>query len=772
VKTRAKVGLTVGGLFFLVALGVVSSLHALRQIAEATRLRNNTTEAIRKADGLVSELKDAETGQRGYLLTRDEAFLEPYEAVVSRIAGDRAELLAMPLEAGARAHLEAASPWVDAKLGELAKAIAMAERGDWSAAVALVRTKAGKEYMDAIRAELLSFERIEAAALQRQEAAYQADMRLLFAGIAAGSVLAMAFSLLLAWQVYRDAQNRQKNLIHLETRRLLEIQMEIADQLKRANGSLQASEEKLAVIVRSIGDGLIATDAEGRVTFLNSVAEHLTGWTQAEAANRPVGEIFNIINQETRRPGILPVAETLAKGTIQGLANHTILISRDGREVPVADSCSPMRDGDRRVVGAVLVFRDDTERQTFEHALEESNAEMRRATAAAEEANHAKSEFLSSMSHELRTPLNAILGFGQLLESSAPTPAQAIRIHQILKAGWHLLNLINEILDLAVIESGKMSLSLEPVCIIDVLDECHDMMEAQAEKRGIVMVFPKNNSSGFVRADRNRLKQIVINLLSNAIKYNRESGSVVVECRPLTPGTVRISVRDTGAGLTPEHVAQLFQPFNRLGQETGGIAGTGIGLVVTKKLAALIGGEIGLKSTPGEGSVFWVDLPTSVPPKLAAGDADLPGPGPAAPGPGGACRTLLYVEDNPANMLLIEDLIAQVPNLKLLTAVDGVQGIGLARATHPELILMDINLPGISGVEAMKILRANPETALIPVIALSANAMPRDVKRGLEEGFFGYITKPIRVTEFIATLNRALKHVDDRARSVSETPAR
>jgi len=286
------------------------------------------------------------------------------------------------------------------------------------------------------------------------------------------------------------------------------------------------------------------------------------------------------------------------------------------------------------------------------------------------------------------------------------------------------------------------------------------MMEPQAQQRGISMTFPRFDHPFFVKADRTRLKQIVINLLSNAIKYNKEQGTVIVGCTVSAPGRIRISVADTGAGLPPEKLAQLFQPFNRLGQEAGGVAGTGIGLVVTKRLAELMEGVLGVESTVGVGSVFWCDLISVAAPQLAVqrGEAEAVAE-PQVPHDA-PLRTLLYVEDNPANMKLVEQLIARCPDIRLVTAVDGTLGIDLARATQPQVILMDINLPGISGIEALKILREDPATAHIPVVALSANVMPRDIAKGLEAGFFRYITKPIKVKEFMDTLNAALEFAE------------
>ncbi|OIQ95853.1 sensory/regulatory protein RpfC [mine drainage metagenome] len=410
-----------------------------------------------------------------------------------------------------------------------------------------------------------------------------------------------------------------------------------------------------------------------------------------------------------------------------------------------------------------IALTDISLRKQFGQALQATNVELESAKAVAEKANRAKSEFLSSMSHELRTPLNAVLGFAQLLaaETPPPSPAQQQSIDQIVQAGWYLLRLINEILDLALIESGKVTMAQESIALTDVLQDCQAMMEPQAGKRGIQMMFPRPDNLFHVRADRTRIKQVMVNLLSNAIKYNRAGGTVAVECALSGDNRVRISVRDSGAGLAPEQVAQLFQPFNRLGQEAQAEEGTGIGLVVTKQLVELMGGVVGVDSQPRVGSVFWVELPAAfapdrVPDGSGKHDADQADQGAAQRS--SSRRTLLYVEDNLANRILVEQLIARRPDLKLLTATDGQQGIDLARASQPDLILMDINLPGISGFGVLKMLREDPTTALIPVIALSANAMQRDIDKGLKAGFCHYLTKPIKVGEFMEALDAALRY--------------
>ena len=428
------------------------------------------------------------------------------------------------------------------------------------------------------------------------------------------------------------------------------------------------------------------------------------------------------------------------------------------------------REAEQRAQAQQEVMRLNQELEVRVHErtvqLEMTNGELAMAMEEARSANYAKSAFLSSMSHELRTPLNAILGFAQILSSDRlpSTLAQKKEFAgHILKSGRHLLTLINEILDLAKVESGTVSLSLEPVALDAILQECRDMIAPLASQRGIGMTFPDACPLN-VLADRTRLKQILLNLLSNALKYNREHGAVSIDCAPQPGGRARISVRDTGVGLDAEQVALLFQPFNRLGQEGGTEEGSGIGLVVTKRLVELMDGHIGVSSEAGVGSTFWIELrladrlPDPAPPALPR--PDLAG----ALLDNSAPVTLLYVEDNPANLTLVEEIVRYCPQLRLLTAKDGRLGVDMALTHMPQLILMDINLPHINGTDALKLLRADPRTAHIPVIALTANAMPGEVERSMALGFYRYLTKPINLEEFTEAINSTLAYVAQQRR--------
>jgi signal transduction histidine kinase/ActR/RegA family two-component response regulator len=542
-----------------------------------------------------------------------------------------------------------------------------------------------------------------------------------------------------------------------------------ADEAGQPDGTAEARRRKALLkagalqnaILTSANFSIIATDEKGVIQLFNVGAERMLGYTAAEVVNRiSPSDIHDPQEVMARARALsLELATTIAPGfealafkasrEIQDIYELTY-ICKDGSRFPAVVSITALRDDYGDIIGYLLIGTDNSVRKRVE-------SELNDAMAAAEKANRAKTDFLSGMSHELRTPLNAILGFAQLMESGSPspTPSQKRNLEQILKAGWYLLELINEILDLALIESGKVTLSREPVSLAEVMLECRAMIEPQARKRGVGMTFPRFESPFFVKADRTRVKQVLINLLFNAVKYNKPGGAVAVDCTLSPPDSIRISVRDTGAGLAPEQLAQLYQPFNRLGKEAGAEEGTGIGLVVTKRLVELMGGVLGADSAVGVGSVFWIELSLTAAPQVAVREAE------RAVRPqvsdGTPLRTLLYVEDNPANLELVEQLVARRPDLRMLSAADGNLGIEFARTCQPEVILMDINLPGISGIEAMSILRADPSTAHIPIIALSANAVPRDIEKALEAGFFNYLTKPIKVNQFMDALDVALK---------------
>jgi PAS domain S-box-containing protein len=534
-------------------------------------------------------------------------------------------------------------------------------------------------------------------------------------------------------------------------RKLAEAEQAVLDQRLRDQQFYTRS------LIESNIDALMTCDLHGVISDVNHEMMLLTGCSREQLIGTPFKNYF--IDQALAEAAIRQV---LGEGKVMDF--ELIAISRDGVQTPVSYNATTYHDSKNRLQGVFAAARNIAERKQLEKVLQEKNVELELSRAAAEKANLAKSEFLSNMSHELRTPLNAVLGFAQLMESATPqpSPAQKLSIEQILKGGWYLLRLINEILDLAMIESGKVAMALEPMSLTEVLRDCQVMVMPQAASRNIAITFATEDSPHMVYADRTRIKQVMINLLSNAIKYNRDHGQASVRCELAPGGRLRVSVADTGVGLAPAQIKQLFQPFNRLGQEAGNTEGTGIGLVVTKQLVELMGGTIGVDSTVDVGSTFWFELTTTdvAPAWHAARDnpvAQLSG------APHASLRTLLYIEDNQANVNLVEQLIERRSDLTLLVAVNGEAGIAMARERRPDVILMDINLPGISGIDAMKVLRTDRLTAHIPVLALSANAIQHDVDLGLMAGFFRYLTKPIKIDEFMLALDIALDFAANQA---------
>jgi PAS domain S-box-containing protein len=386
--------------------------------------------------------------------------------------------------------------------------------------------------------------------------------------------------------------------------------------------------------------------------------------------------------------------------------------------------------------------------------------ELKKAQEAAELANKAKSEFLSSMSHELRTPMNAILGFGQMLQFNPKEPltdAQKDCVKHILKGGEHLLELINEILDLARIEAGKVDLSIEDISLMEICSECLSLVKTLVEERDIDIAIPdQQNVAPYVQADFTRLRQILLNLISNAIKYNRNGGSISIEFIKIGSDMLRTCVTDTGSGIAEHKQAELFLPFNRLGAENTEIEGTGIGLIVSKQLVELMGGKIGFESVDGEGSTFWFELPISISGNEETDSADGHSISRIAGRLPDTMGTMLYVEDNPANLRLMELIVERVEGLSLISAHNAELGLELARTHKPDIIILDINLPGMNGFETLTQLRSMPETLNTPVLALSASATTKDVEKGMDAGFIHYLTKPMQIDKIVKTIKAVI----------------
>jgi PAS domain S-box-containing protein len=509
--------------------------------------------------------------------------------------------------------------------------------------------------------------------------------------------------------------------------------------LEKSRRELEAALHKNQLIMDNSQDVICTVSEDGRFLSANPACKHLWGYTAEELIGL---QYIDLVHPDDRLKSTAADKRMRETGKINDFVNR--YIRKDGSIVDVLWSAT-WSEKDRIIF---CVAHDVTDRARIEKALRDAKEE-------ADRANHAKSDFLSRMSHELRTPLNSILGFGQLLDRQSPTETQRPRIRYILSAGRHLLNLINEVLDISRIEAGTLQLSVEPVCLEEAISEALDLMRPLAAERSISLSAdsPLENAT-YVLADRQRLKQVLLNLLSNAVKYSAIEGRVTVSFGESGSRFMRLSVRDTGAGISVDKLARLFTPFDRLGAEQSAVEGTGLGLALCQRLVQAMHGTIGVSSTLGNGSTFWLDLPRAQSPlkTLRATSTGSISKEPATED----VRRILYIEDNFSNVTLVDQMLAERPTLELMTAMQGRVGLELARQHSPDLILLDLHLPDVPGWQVLAQLKADHLTREIPVVVISADATPPQIKRLLSAGARAYLTKPLDIPEFFRVIDEAL----------------
>ncbi|MCY7314353.1 MAG: CHASE domain-containing protein [Rubrivivax sp.] len=522
-----------------------------------------------------------------------------------------------------------------------------------------------------------------------------------------------------------------------------------AAERKRTEAALRESGERLRSILDNVPLGVMFLDPEGRLIECNLQFTQMVGMSMQALLGRSVAELVH--------PDDALHMRRLRRELLQGQAGASIdgvrLLPTTGAAagITVRVRTSALRGADGQMLRMVGVVEDTTEHLRLlgsERALQQAEA-----------ANRAKSDFLSRMSHELRTPLNAMIGFSQLLgldRNPELVPHQRDWTQQIQRAGWHLLEMINETLDLARIESGAVQLTLTPLDVPSMVAACRAMLAGPAAQRGVQIEERLGANAATVLGDATRVKQVLTNLLSNAVKYNREGGAVHVTSRLTAAGQVEIAVTDTGLGMSDTQVQGLFQPYNRLGREKSGIEGTGIGLVISRRLTELMGGTMGVTSTAGAGSSFIITLPATAPTEHPAPRNSESTPAPYQQ------RLVHYVEDNDTNIEVMRGVLAQRPQVLLRTSQLGLDGLAAIRRERPDLILLDMHLPDISGLELLRHLKQDVEVAEIPVIVVSADATPGQIAQALTLGAVQYVTKPLDVATFLPLVDNALEEVDTR----------
>ena len=514
--------------------------------------------------------------------------------------------------------------------------------------------------------------------------------------------------------------------------------------------ALEASDQRSRQLFDDapIGMAVVALEDE-KFKQVNARFTEMIGYSAPELMTRTPLDITH--------PDDLADSRRLVKAMLEGNEHCTVekrYLRKNGDLLWATRTACVIRDKDGKARDFLIMVEDITERKRAEEAVRESQRALREAKKEADRANHAKSEFLSRMSHELRTPLNAILGFSQLLERQDPTAQQRSRVEHIVSAGRHLLNLINEVLDISRIEAGHLQLSVEPVAVSDVLEEALNLIRPLAADRAMELVVDEQVEGNLhVLADGQRLKQVVLNLLTNAVKYTAVGGSVRVSVEQRELRKTRVVVTDTGAGIAREKLVRLFTPFDRLDVEQSGVEGTGLGLALCQRLMHAMGGEIGVDSVLGKGSAFWLELPATPSPLNALPKNRGSAKEDVSAGDGGK---ILYIEDNLSNLTLVEQMLADQPNLELLTAMQGGLGLDLARKHLPDLILLDLHLPDMRGHQVLARLRQDPRTRDIPVVVISADATARQIQRLMAAGARRYLTKPLDIGEFYRVIDETL----------------
>ena len=716
--------------FAITALVVIVSIlltYAFgNRVLEAHAREQLRRDGITRLEQLESIVKDAETGQRGFIITGDESYLRPFNEASERLPGELEKLQGFPWIDINPDEIGRIGQLIQQKMGELRSTIEKRRSGGFAAVVPIIRAGSGKELMDNLRAEVARLK-------ERQLSALGADAKMsdrttrtrtlvfLFSGVLNIAIFGWAYRRITEIFQQRDVALRESS---------------------RRGFELQQQKDLLNVTLTSIGDCVMVSDKEGQITFMNPVAEQVTGWKFEEAQNRPTTEVFRILNEHTRQPVESPVEKVMKHGVIVGLANHTLLIRKDGSEVPIDDSGAPIRDINGDVRGVVLVFRDFSEHKRAERELLEAKE-------AAETASKVKDQFLAMLSHELRTPLTPVLATINLWEASEEVPPSLHPDLQMLRRSIELeARIIDDLLDLTRIARGMLSFSPENTDVHALIEFLVDLSQSEVQNKQLNLSLQLKAAQHHVHTDASRLQQVLWNIIRNAVKFTDARGEIVVTTSNGANGNIDISVTDNGIGMTAETISKLFVPFEQADPTRNRhYGGLGLGMAISNALVELLEGELHAKSEGlGRGSTFTLSFPTTRE-KAPSSETN------RVPVTSRSKVRLLLIEDHSdtarALVRLLENrgyTIESVPNVAL--------GLEATARGDFDLLLCDLGLPDGTGIDFIEKVR---ETDKTPAIALTGFGMQQDVERAQNAGFNAHLTKPVNLQKLEATIWRLLQ---------------
>ena len=721
------------GLALLVMNAVVSYVATQDLITSQHELAR-THRVIANLEGVMSTLKDAETGERGYIITGDRKYLDPYRAALASFPTQFKELdESVPGDSSQRQQLPMLRAKFDRRLAMLKRGVELADAKDADAARQLLLSGTGKSLMDEIRVLISVMQGEERALLGMRDARTRASARNAKMTIAIANLAAAALVILVAYMLMRHNAARYQ------------AEQELAQQ-----------REWLQVTLSSIGDAVISTDKAGRVSFMNPVSQALTGWSEDDARGQPLSAVFKIVNEKTRTAVDNPALVAMHEGRIVGLANHTLLITKSGAEIAIDDSGAPIRDARGRIQGSVLVFRDITERRKVDDERTRLLASERSARRAAEAASRAKDEFVAMISHELRTPLNAILGWAQMLRNPKFPAADSARAAESIERNAKTqARLIEDLLDISRIITGKLTLEIRPVDLMPVVEAAMEAVHAAADAKSIQLDLQLNPAGSLVSGDVNRLQQILWNLLSNAVKFTPRQGRIVVKLERVG-SQLELRVSDTGVGIDRQFLPFVFDRFSQAStaseRKHGGL---GLGLAIVRHLVELHGGTV-LAESDGEdkGATFTVSLPVrAIREDVLDAERMAEAPDSAAGLADAALLTglrVLVLDDEPETRELLSTMLSQ-RGAEVVTCASAAEAFERVEAWRPSIVVSDISMPDEDGYRFIRRVRGLPPErgGKVPAVALTAFARSEDRLRALRAGFQMHVPKPVEAAELI-----------------------